>query len=119
MKRAAWIAQQRGRKAVLYVIRVYNKEGEVFYKVGITYNLAAGFRRLRSEYRWRTLARYSSYQAGQIWDLEQAIHRDFAHLSYSPATAFSGHTEYYGEVETILAALPTGTFFLKPVGCDI
>jgi hypothetical protein len=119
MKRAAWIAQQRGRKAVLYVIRVYNKEREVFYKVGITYNLAARFRRLRSDYYWRTLARYSSYQAGQVWDLEQAIHRDFAHLSYSPATAFSGHTECYSEVEAILVTLPAGTFFLKPVGCDI
>jgi hypothetical protein len=119
MKRAAWLAQQRGRKAVLYVIRVYNKQGEVFYKVGITYNLAARFRRLRLDYHWRTLARYSSYQAGHVWDLEQAIHRDFAHLSYSPAVAISGHTECYREVEAILAALPAGTFFLKPVGCDI
>ncbi|MFD1874322.1 GIY-YIG nuclease family protein [Hymenobacter bucti] len=119
MKRAAWLAQQRGRKAVLYVIRVYSKEEEAFYKVGITYNLAARFRRIRADYHWRTLARYSSYRAEHIWNLEQAIHRDFAHLSYSPAASFSGHTECYAEVKAILAALPAGTFFLKPVNCDI
>jgi hypothetical protein len=59
MTRAAWIAQQHGRKAVLYVVRVYN-EGEAFFKVGVTFDLSRRFSRLKTCYKWRTVARYSS-----------------------------------------------------------
>ena len=112
--RAAWVGQQRERKAVLYVILVYG-QGETFYKVGITFNLSARFSRLKTLYRWRTVARYSSWNAGKVWDLEQRLHRDFAHLSYSPAQEFGGKTECYGEVGELLATLPMGTFFLKNI----
>ena len=117
MSRAAWIAQQRGRKAVLYVVRVYT-EGEEFYKVGITYQLSHRFSKLKTVYKWRSIARFSSYNAGYIWDLEQRIHRGFIAISYTPSAPFSGYTECYSAVEPILAALPAGTFFLKP-GIDI
>ena len=117
MNRAAWIAQQRGRKAVLYVVRVYTA-GEAFYKVGVTYQLCHRFSKLRTVYRWRSIARFSSYNAGYIWDLEQRIHREFLGLSYTPLASFSGYTECYSAIEPILAALPVGTFFLKP-GIDI
>jgi hypothetical protein len=112
MNRASWIAQQRGRKAVLYVVRVYTA-GEAFYKVGVTYCLSARFSRLRTKYRWRTLARYSSWNAAAVFDLEQYLHRRFAGLSYTPAASFAGHMECYAEAAPILAALPRGTFFLK------
>lgn len=112
MNRAAWIAQQRGRKAVLYVVRVYTA-GEAFYKVGVTYNVSARWSRIRTCYRWRTLARYSSWDAGAVFDLEQRLHRGFAHLSYTPSTQFAGHTECYTDAAPILKALPQGTFFLK------
>ena len=118
MKRAAWLAQQRRRKAVLYVIRVYNKQGEVFYKVGITFCFSSRFSRLKTVYRFRTLARYSSYNAGVVDDLEQQLHREFVSLSYTPASSFSGYTECYWNAGPILAALPPETFFLKG-GMDI
>lgn len=110
--RGAWLAQQRGRKAVLYVVRVYS-EDESFYKVGITFSLSTRFARLKTCYKWRTVARYSSYNAGKVWDLEQRLHARFACFSYTPAASFSGFTECYGTVDELLAALPAGTFFLK------
>jgi hypothetical protein len=112
MTRAAWIAQQRGRKAVLYVVRVYN-EGESFYKVGVTFSLASRFARLKTCYKWRTLARFSSYNAGKVFDLEQQLHKQFAALSYTPTADFGGKTECYTDASALLAALPVGTFFLK------
>jgi hypothetical protein len=112
MTRAAWIAQQHGRKAVLYVVRVYN-EGEAFYKVGVTFDLSSRFSRLKTCYKWRTLARFSSYNAGLVFDLEQRLHAQFSALSYTPTASFGGHTECYSEAASILAALPSGTFFLK------
>lgn len=115
MHKAAWIAQQRGRKAVLYVVRVWN-EAEAFYKIGITFDLSARFARLKTSYKWRTLAKYSVYNAAQVWDLEQRLHGQFAHLSYSPKADFNGKTECYAVAEEILAALPESTFYLRPVG---
>ncbi len=112
MTRAAWIQQQHGRKAVLYVIKVYN-EGEAFYKVGVTFCLSSRFSRLKTCYKWRTLARYSSYNAGKIFDLEQRLHAAFQHLSYTPVASFAGKTECYTEAAAILKALPAGAFFLK------
>ncbi|MGI4736115.1 MAG: GIY-YIG nuclease family protein [Janthinobacterium lividum] len=113
MTRAAWIAQQHGRKAVLYVVRVYN-EGEAFYKVGVTFCLSSRFSRLKTCYKWRTVARFSSYNAGRVFDLEQRLHKQFTALSYTPTADFGGRTECYSEVEPLLAALPKTTFFLKP-----
>ena len=110
--RAAWVAQQKGRKAVLYVVKVWS-EDEVFFKVGVTFDLGRRFSRLKTCYKWRTVARYSSWNPGKVWGLEQALHRAFAHLAYRPAASFSGFTECYGEVQQLLAALPVGTFFLK------
>jgi hypothetical protein len=115
MQRQAWIAQQHGRKAVLYVVRVYS-EDEAFYKVGVTFDLARRFSRLKTLYKWRTVARYSSYNAGRVWDLEQRLHKEFTSFSYLPTASFEGHTECYSECEAILAALPKSTFFLRPVG---
>ena len=115
MHRAHWIGQQRGRKAVLYVIRVYgNGEEPPFYKIGITFCLSSRFRTLRfAGYKWRTLARYSSWQAGRVFDLEQALHQRFAPLSYTPLLPFAGETECYCDAAPLLAALPASTFFLK------
>lgn len=112
--RAAWLAQQRSRKAVLYLIRVYGN-GEAFYKIGVTFDLSARFARLRfTGYKWRTLARYGSFNAGKVFDLEQRLHREFLGLSYVPRLPFGGHTECYADSAPLLAALPKTTFFLKP-----
>jgi hypothetical protein len=115
MNRIQWISQQHGRKAVLYVVRVWN-EGEAFYKVGVTFDLSSRFSRLKTYYKWRTVARYSSWNAGRVFDLEQRLHARFAPLSYLPTASFGGRTECYSECEAILKALPKSTFFLRPVG---
>lgn len=112
--RATWLARQNGRKATLYVIRLYGN-GEVFYKIGVTFCLASRFRSLRFVgYKWRTLARFSSYNAGKVFDLEQRLHAEFLALSYVPLMPFAGKTECYAEAGPLLAALPLATFFLKP-----
>lgn len=115
MTRQSWIAQQHGRKAVLYVVRVYT-EGESFYKVGVTFDLSRRFSRLKTLYKWRTVARFSSYNAGLVFDLEQRLHAEFSALSYLPTQPFGGRTECYSEADAILAALPKSTFFLRLVG---
>ncbi|SNR92638.1 hypothetical protein [Hymenobacter mucosus] len=115
--RAEWAARQKGRKAVLYVIRLYGN-GEVFYKVGITFCLASRFTKLNLPYRWRTIARYSSYSAGKVWDLEQRLHS--SDLSrYVPLLDFAGKTECYASAEQVLALLPPKTFILKHITADV
>ena len=48
MTRAHWMQQQRGRKAVLYVVTLYGNEGEApFYKAGITFCLSSRFASVR------------------------------------------------------------------------
>ncbi|WP_158011127.1 GIY-YIG nuclease family protein [Hymenobacter lapidarius] len=121
MGRAQWLSKQNGRKAVLYVVKLYGNEGEQpFYKIGITFNLAARFARLRfAGYKWRTVARYGSWSAGRVFDLEERLHMQLKPYSCRPFLPFAGLTECYGEVEPLLAALPrVGTFVLK-IGVDI
>jgi hypothetical protein len=117
MGRAAWLQCQKGRKATLYLIRCYGN-GEAFYKVGITFCLGSRFRPMSMPYRWRTIARYSSYNAGRVWDLEQLLHGSkFA--KYTPLLPFAGAGECYASSEELLAAMPAKTFILKPVTVDI
>ena len=112
MGRAAWVGQQKGRKAVLYVVKVYSAD-EIFYKLGITFDLPRRFARLKTCYKWRTVARYSSWQAGAVYDLKQRLHGQFTALSHLPLADFGGKTECYAEVAPLLVALPKTTFFLK------
>lgn len=113
-QRADWVAQQRGRKATLYVIRL-SGNGETFYKVGITYCFTTRFTRLNLPYALRTVARYSSYNAGKVHDLEKALHHLLSAHSYTPLLPFAGHTECFADMGAILALLPTDTFVLKHV----
>lgn len=114
MHRQAWIDQQYGRKAVLYLVKLYgNGSEQPFYKIGITFDLTSRFRSLRfAGYKWRTVARFSSYNAGRVFDLEQRIHREFSGLSYAPLLDFSGRTECYSDFGPLLAALPTAGLFV-------
>jgi hypothetical protein len=115
MNRTHWITQQHGRKAVLYVVVVYGNHDEPpFYKVGITFSLSQRFRTLRfTGYKWRTVAKYSSWKAGEVFDLEQQLHHLLAPLSYAPRLPFSGSSECYAELPPLLRALPAGAFVLK------
>ncbi|NVO33269.1 hypothetical protein [Hymenobacter lapidiphilus] len=115
--RAAWVGMQKGRKATLYVIRCYGN-GEVFYKVGISFCVASRFAAGKMPYRWRTLARYSSWDAGKVWDLEQLVHNSGL-VSYAPLLPFAGKTECYGSADAVLLLLPDSTFILKSVMIDV
>ncbi|MBO2010865.1 GIY-YIG nuclease family protein [Hymenobacter negativus] len=117
--RAWWMSHQNGRKAVLYLIKLYGN-GEVFYKIGITFSLTQRFRTLRFVgYKWRTVARFSSWDAGQVFDLEARLHGS-CFAPYVPLLAFAGKSECYAELAPLLAALPTvGTFILQNQETDI
>ncbi|TGE07714.1 GIY-YIG nuclease family protein [Hymenobacter fodinae] len=115
--RAAWVAQQKGRKATLYVVRLTGN-GETFYKVGITFCFSSRFTRLSLPYALRTFARFSSYNAGQVWDLEKRLHTALAAQTYQPLLPFAGHTECFTDAAAILALLPKQTFILKHVTQD-
>jgi|SRR6476661_199656 len=108
---SSWGCRQNGRRATLYIIELTG-ENELFYKVGISFNLSGRFSR-RMPYRWRTVALYKSYNVREVFELEKAIHRQFKTLSYKPQKAFSGYTECFSSAVDILNTLPPGTFFLK------
>lgn len=121
MGRAHWLSQQNGRKAVLYLIKLYGNEGEpAFYKVGITFCLSSRFRSLRFVgYKWRTVARYSSWNAGKVYDLEARLHSS-GFAPYVPLLPFSGGGECYSDCGGLLQALPrVGTFVLKAINVEI
>lgn len=107
-----WSNIQNGRKAILYVIELTN-EDELFYKVGITFNLSARFGSRKMPYSWRTVALYKTYDAKYVFKLEKEIFKEFKHLKYSPLSSFAGQTECFSAVAEILVTLPPDTFFLK------
>ena len=110
--RSDWIKVQKGRKATLYVLEL-SCDAEVFYKIGITYDLRKRYQRHPMAYSWRTIALYKSYNPASVYDLEKQLHREFAYLRYHPKHSFPGQTESYSSVVAILATLPAETFFLR------
>lgn len=103
--RSGWIEVQNGRKAMLYVLELSN-ERELFYKVGITFNLIKRFGSRRMPYSWRVIARYESDDAAMIYTLEKHLHRQLSKYRYQPSIAFGGHKECYTRVRPILSLLP-------------
>ena len=85
-------------QANLYIIKC-SKDGEVFYKVGITHQS------LRSRFKNKTLMPYGyreiafvSGDAGFIWDLEKRLHTLLFSFSYQPTTGFGGQTECFSKI---------------------
>jgi hypothetical protein len=112
-RKTDWVAKQRGRKAMLYVLFLCN-ESECFYKVGITYNGVSGrFGKYNMPYQFKTVATYKSYDAGQVYDLEKQLHRQLSEHQYLPKLAFGGQTECFSSILQIIDSLPPETFFLK------
>ncbi|WP_170172524.1 GIY-YIG nuclease family protein [Hymenobacter rigui] len=111
--RSQWIAKQNNRKATLYIIKAENRN-ESFYKVGITFNsIGKRFTKTSFPYQFRTVALYKSYDAGEVYDLENKLHQHLKHISYNPLLSFGGQTECFTDISPIISLLPTETFFLS------
>jgi len=106
-KRLDWIEQAKGKKSVLYFIKIFSEE-EVFYKVGITFRSIEKrySKRDLAAYQYEVLALHESTHAAAVWDWEQSILETFAHLAYKPKKYFAGKTECFSECDEILACFP-------------
>jgi Zn finger protein HypA/HybF involved in hydrogenase expression len=104
----AWIQQAKGKQATLYFIRLY-REGESFFKIGITVTeLKKRYCSKQSlgGYQYEVLAQHTSPDAIRIYDWEQSIIETFSHLKYKPNLPFIGATECFSSCDEILAIFP-------------
>jgi ssDNA-binding Zn-finger/Zn-ribbon topoisomerase 1 len=104
-----WAANQAGRTALLYVVRL-NGCGEQFYKAGITLTSVKDRFRKRgkgSPYEVEPIALFGSADATLIHSMESVIKKQFKALRYLPNKPFGGRTECYTEVGPILRFLAT------------
>lgn len=107
----SWQKAQKGRKAILYIIELKG-EAELFYKIGITFDLSKRYR-TGMPYAWRTIALCKSYDAVSIYNLELSIKLKCKEVKYAPVLPFGGQTECYSSILPVLNLLPLDTFFLK------
>lgn len=106
-----YIKQAKGRKANLYLIKCF-KGDEVFYKIGISlHSLKRRYSYSNSiPYEYEKII-FKSFNAGDTWDLEKQILREFKQYKYLPSETFQGHTECFNldlpikEIEEKLAQL--------------
>lgn len=89
-------SEKYGGNANLYVIRC-EKNGEVFYKIGITMvKIRTRFSGKQMPYGYDALYRIHG-DAEKIWNLEKLIHRRLKHLQHTPKIPFGGQTECFSE----------------------
>lgn len=88
-------AKSHNNKSKLYILKCYNEEEE-FYKIGITMKTvkARYYGKKAMPYEYETTLLLEG-DAGQIWDLEKKLHRQFKDLSYTPKLSFGGQTECF------------------------
>ena len=107
--RLSWLELAKGRKAILYFVRLYSPHEE-FYKVGVTYlSVAERYKHhphLPAGYQYEILAQHVSENAAAVYDWEQSIIESFRRLSYRPKAAFGGETECFSSCDEILAIFP-------------
>jgi hypothetical protein len=106
--RMSWVQKSRGVACILYLLRVF-KQGEEFYKIGITNRtIQQRFSRpsTRHGYEIEIIAQYKSTNAAAVFDWEQSIIETFAHLRYRPKISFGGETECFSSCEEILEIFP-------------
>ncbi len=91
-------AKSHNNKSKLYILRCCNDEEE-FYKIGITMkSIKQRYpKKAAMPYKYETLLLLEG-DAGQIWDLEKKLHRQFKDLSYTPKIFFYGRTQCYTEL---------------------
>jgi hypothetical protein len=89
------LANKYGNKSKLYILKCFNDEEE-FYKIGITMKTVK--QRFPTKnympYKYETTLLLEG-EAGQIWDLEKKLHKQFAELTYIPKRPFNGQTECF------------------------
>ena len=107
--RSGFIKKAKGRECTLYLIQMYN-EKEKFYKIGISsHSTEKRFKKSSDvKYNINTLFEYKSFDAGHIWDLEKAHHRNYKNFHYKPEIYFKGITECFTldlPIEEILSYL--------------
>ena len=95
--RSAYIerAKKYDNKSKLYILKCFNDEEE-FYKIGITMTtIRKRYPTKKSmPYKYETTLLLEG-EAGQIWDLEKKLHKQFAELTYIPKRPFNGQTECF------------------------
>lgn len=107
--RSGFIKKAKGRECTLYLVQMYN-EKEKFYKIGISsHSTEKRFKKSSDvKYNINTLFEYKSFDAGHIWDLEKAHHRNYKNFHYKPEIYFKGITECFTldlPIEEILSYL--------------
>lgn len=95
------IAETKGGKATLYIIKCYN-ETETFYKVGITTNsVEKRFSSGKMPYKY-TVEYKVHEDASYVWDLEKRYLESNKENHYIPKIPFSGHLkECFSRLPTI------------------
>ncbi|MBG8553083.1 GIY-YIG nuclease family protein, partial [Hymenobacter guriensis] len=98
------------RSASLYILHCKGG-GEDFFKVGITsHSVAHRYKGKGSiPYEYIVLMLYKSANAGEVWDLEKRLHREYKQFKYEPRIKFAGFTECFSSVIAMLGALPATT----------
>ena len=80
------------RKAVVYVIKMYNKE-ENFYKVGITVNTTKRFNEIQKSYNYKVIKLIPTNLYDAIYIEDKVLKSEDE--KYTPKIKFGGHTECF------------------------
>lgn len=93
--RSDYIKQAKGRDAIIYLIKCFNKTEE-FYKIGITLQgIEARFGSVdKLPYDYKEVCAYKG-EAGFIWDMEKKYHKKYKEYKYIPKINFGGYTECF------------------------
>lgn len=90
-KKSRFINICEGNSAYLYLIKMTG-EGESFIKIGIS---KSPERRMKEyPYECEILSKYKG-EAGEVWELEKAFHKNNKHNKYTPQKRFAGETECF------------------------
>ena len=114
--RSAYIerAKKYDNKSKLYILKCFNDEEE-FYKIGITMTtIRKRYPTKKSmPYKYETTLLLEG-EAGQIWDLEKKLHKQFSTLYYTPKLSFAGQYECFKELsEEIITTLNSSIITAK------
>ena len=92
--KSGYVKQANGREACVYLIKCWN-ENEEFYKVGKTFlNINKRFTKSNLCYEYEEVS-FIYGEAGEVYDLENELHRRYKTYKYRPEKWFAGHTECY------------------------
>ncbi|NVO33268.1 hypothetical protein [Hymenobacter lapidiphilus] len=110
----AWSKTVAGRKAILYLVRIYN-DAEDFLKIGVTcISVKERFGNGSSlPYQFEQIGAHSFSDAGEASEAERGLHRALKLHKYIPTLHFSGHTECFTNTLEVISAFrayapPTG-----------